>query len=986
MSDLRVEASGLDPRVDWLFASAMEQQLEEQRTLTRLAGRVEAALDELGRGLGGLTEHLTAATAPLPAEVERTRTALLDAVARLERDADASRGQVLESLERLRGQLDLSKLGDQITDLADRVERGTAPLPAVIDEMQSTLVGVLEGVERVTTQSRSDLSEWLGAFWNEFEGRLSDGQEEAVRAVAASQRALTEQAARIETLRETLQAQAGHAADRVAALLDHATANQREALAALGAAAYQLTVEASSTREAVASQSETLREAVAEAVAAVQAGLDRSLATARTVSEQVVHSGVASREAVERMQEFVEALGARLEQAQVAGARRLGQAAAALERAAEGVHPAVAALLDEFRQALFDTAAVDRAQSEASTVALRETANGVVSELRALVDDACHRLYEAHTSGTAELSSAAAGVVCAAEAVQPAFSSALARLYGAVAAAATQVRATSEEAAARTDTMLAEALRGIESTISDRLAQNRMASQEAATRLAEAQVTAVTRLEQAAEVVAERTASLHPTLVEAADELRRSLLEAVAEDRSRAETSLGLVQRTAEEAAGAVRQAADVAIERLSSAIGEAAEHLSAAQRVDVGVLADVADRVARTGESLAPAVSSALARVDGTVNQALALFEGELDRHLEQAGAGAQAAAAELLAASDDAQGRLRVWLAGALPEAVAQVTVGLAEQLERAEDRIDETAKRLEAVCGDASGGLQVVAERASERMVEAVRALTAVAGGSAGGAEGRLTMLSQQIEALIARMDVVAEAEGRRADAADEALAALRRAIEGDGVPRAVVRSPRAEQALDAGVAHQLEATVRRLRDSVEQVEDVERRVADALDRAVDQLDGASIGLGRLEASFVDYFRERDRMAAADREQLFADLADQFGSATPRKDHRLLGGLLPSGRRREEPPTDPPDPPLHPSRSVRPESVPLELLRPEPNRGPARIVSADRVGPPRESVPLGDQARARRPAVPLPACDVCGFVGKSAAGLAAHRRTHQ
>lgn len=979
VDDLRLEISELDPRIDQLFASAMEQQLEEQRILTRLAGRVEAALDELAHGLGGLTEHLTAVAVPLPAEIERTRTALLGAVARLERDADASRGQVLESLERLRGQLDLSRLNGQIADLAERVEQGTAPLPVAIGEMRGTLADVLEGVERVTVQSRSDLSQWLGAFWNEFEGRLSSGQGEAVRAVAAAQRALTEQAVRIEALRETLQVQAGHAADRVAALLDHATANQREALAAIAAAADQLTAEASSTREAVASQSDTLREAVAEAVAAAQTGLDRSLATARTVSEQVAHSGAASRESVERMQELVEALGTRLEQAQVAGVRRLSQTAAVLERVAEGVHPAMIEVVDELRQALFDTAAVDRAQSEASTAALRETANGAVSELRALVDDACRRLCEANTSGTAQLSSAAAGVVRAAEDVQPMFSSALARLYGAVAAAATQVRATSEETATRTEAALAEALHGIESTISDRLAQTGMASQEAATQLAEAQVIAVTRLEQTAEAVGERAASLHPALVEVVDDLRRSLLEAAAEDRSRVEVSLGAVQHAAEETADAVRQAADAAVERLSAAIAETAEHLSSAQRADTGVLADAADHVARTAESLAPAVSSALAQVDGTVSQAIALVEGELSRRLDQSDVTAQAAAAGLLAASDDAQERLRVWLAGALPDAVAQVTVGLADQLERAEDRVDETANRLEAVCGGAGSGLQDAAEHASARMTEAARALTAVAGDSVASAERRLATLCQQVDALIERMDVVAEVEGRRADVAEAALARI-------SDVRAGTVLDLAPHGIDEGVARELETSALRLADTVGRAEDVERRVADSVDRAVDRLDAASIGLGRLEASLVEHLRERDRMAAADRERLLSDLVDQLGTVVPRKDHRLLGGLLPSGRRREEPPPGSPDPSLDPPRSVRPESVPLESLRPEPNRGSARIAPADRVGPRRESIPLGDQAHARRPAAPLPACDVCGFVGKNAAGLAAHRRAHR
>ena len=975
VDDLRVEITELDPRVDRMFASAMEQQLEEQRTLTRLAKRVEAALDELQRGLGGLTGHLTAVAVPLPAEVERTRTALLDAIARLQHDADASHGQVFESLERLRAQFDLSRLGGQIEDLAGRVEQGTAPLPVAMSEMRTTLVKVLERVERVSTHSRTDLSEWLGVFWNEFEGRLSSGQDEAVRAVTAAQRALTEQAGRIETLRERLGIQAGHAADRVAALLDHATANQREALAAITAAANQLTTEAASTREAVSSQSDTLREAVAEAVAGAQAGLDRSVATARTVSEQLARSGAASRESVERMQELVEALGTRLEQAQVAGTRRLSQAAAVLERAAESVHPAVG----ELRQALSDTAAVGRAQAETSAAAFRDSTDGLISELRALVEEGSRRLSDAHASGTAELSSAAAGVVRAAEDLQPAFSSALARLYGAVAAAATQVRATSEESAARTDAALAEALRGIELTISDRLVQANTASQEAATRLAEVQATAVTRLEQVAEKVGERADSLHPALVETADELRQSLLEAAAENQSRIDVPLGAIQRTAEEAAGAVREAADAAVERLSLAIAETAERLSAVQHADTGALTDAADHVARTAESLTPAVSSALERVNGTVNEALALVEGELERRLEASDAAVQAAAAGLLTASDDAQERLRVWLAGALPDAVAQVTVGLADQLERVEARVGETANRLEAVCDQADGGLQEAAERANVRMTEAAQALTAAAEESVGGADHRLALLGERIDVLIERMDGISEMEARHANAAEALLARLNEYSAG---PAWDLEPPQMEE----GLAHELESAALSLQDTVARAEDVERRVADGLERAVDRLDAATSGLGRLEASLIDYLRDRDRAAAADRDRLITDLSEQlgqFGATASRKEGRLLGGLRPSGRRREEPPNDPLP---HASRSVRPETMPLESLRPEPNRGSGRIVPADRGGTRRESAPPGDPTHARRPAPPLPACDVCGFVGKNAAGLAAHRRTHR
>ncbi|MGH8908201.1 MAG: hypothetical protein ACRD0K_17255 [Egibacteraceae bacterium] len=1002
----------LDARVDRLFASAMEHQLEEQRTLSRLASRVENALRELQRGIDSLSQYVSAAAAQSCADTggDGADPVVLEKLTRLAEDTLRQRVEVREGLGRLADQLDVAGLRSEIAELAARIEQRTTALPGAMSEMRGALSDLAARVER-GAQPQTALASLLTSLLERLEA-LSGDQDEAARLLGSAQRTLSEQAVRLETLREAVQAQAGHAGDRVAALLDHATANQRELLAELGGAATRLAAEASFARDAVRLESEQLRDALAEAIASARTGLDQAVSAARTVSDQAVASGGASRDAVDRMQSLVEALVARLQEAQAQGGRRLAQAASVLEQAAQGLEPAVLASVEDLRQVMLDTAAAANAQSESTVAALRGVAAGTVDELRGLVEDVAQRMLDAQAGGTAELTEAATNLVRAADDLQPTFSSALAKLYGAVAAAATQVRATSEEAAARTETTLTESLRSIETVISDRLSESGVAAQAA-----------VTRLGRAAETLAEQGAALRPALADAAEELRRSLLEASAEDRVRADVSLHAVQRAAEGAAGEVEAAVSAALDRLSAVVCEVADRAAEQQSADTTVLADAADHVARTAESLAPAVAAALARVDGTVAQAVTLVETALGERLAQSDAAAQIAAGELAAAASDAQDRLRVWLAGTLPDAVARMTADLGEQLGRVEARVDETVARMEAVWGEAGGGLRTAADAAGTRMAEAARALTAVAGSNVDGAERRLQMITEKVDALVLRLDGVTDSEGRRADATEEILALLRGADGGlpADLPKApgqlapmpatggvVDLSPQAEaalalvtkrfeavlaeiQSLRAGagdaspaVARPYQPSPRRssdadtvviqLEDTLGRAEDLEHRLSERIEEAALRLDEACGSLVRLESQLVAYLRERDRMGFEEREQLIADLTERLGSAAVRKDgSRLLGGLLQgSGRRRDpEPPVSPPARPL-PARS------PQQAVRPT-GQTPAG-------GLPRDNQLLPDDAaQQRRGTQHLASCEVCGFVARSPGGLAAHRRTH-
>ncbi len=890
MDDLRDERSELDPRVDQLFASAMEQQLEEQRTLSRLASRVETALRDLQRGVESLNERATAGSNGYGADSEQSREALLQTLERLRLDAGHQRSEFRDGLERIADQLDLTGLRGEIAELAARMEQGAAPLGAAVDEMRGVLGNLV--ARGGPDEQLGDLRSWLTSFLEQVDARVADGHEEAKRAVVSAQRSLAEEVARLEALREALQAQSGHAGDRVAALLDHATANQREVLATLGSAAAHLASATSATREAAKEETEQLRACIAEAVAGARDGLDSSVGTARALCDQIAATGNDSRDVVDRMQLLLEELTARIDEAQALGARRISAATVVLEQTLGNLEPSVVAAVEDVRQALLDTAAAGMAQSESTVATLRGVAAGTVDELRGLVTDVAQRMLDAQAGATVELSQAAAHLVRAAEDMQPVFSSGIGKLYGAVAAAATQVRATSEAAAADTLTALSEVLQGIETTISDRLAESMVAA---------------------------------------------------AEDRARTE--------------------------RAASAMSE-------------------------TLESLAPSVAAALARVDGTVNEAVTLVESALSERLAQSEAAAQVAAGDLQNAVSDAQDRLRVWLVGTLPDMAMQVTSGLSEQLERAEARVDTAATRMEALWDQAQGGLESVTEAASARMVEAARALTAIAGESVAPGERRLAALTQSIDVLIERLDAFegsADAggglHGGAVDLSPRAERALEVVTERFEAVLAAVRGtgftpPRHEPGYDATDRDTLALDLER---TVERAEEIERRLSRSIEDVVHRLDEASTGLVRLESQMVGYLRERDRMLATERERLVADLAERLGPAVAaRKDGgRLLGGLLPSANRRREPETQAlprPAAPRGAQQAVRPPGLPKRENTGSTNPG---------LPPVDNPLLVGEPARARRPGrgtQALPACEVCGFIAKSPGGLAAHRRTHE
>jgi chromosome segregation ATPase len=396
-----------------------------------------------------------------------------------------------------------------------------------------------------------------------------------------------------------------------------------------------------------------------------------------------------------------------------------------------------------------------------------------------------------------------------------------------------------------------------------------------------------------------------------------------------------------------MHEAGDAAIERLSAAVAEAAERAAAQQGADTSALTEAADHLARTAESLTPAVEASIGQVDASVGDALRSVEATLTERMEQSGHAARAATEELRNVAEDAQDRLRVWLAGALPEAISRISTGLIEHLERAEARLDETAGRLEAGT-----------EAAGARMTEAAKALTAVAGDSVGSSERRLSTLNEQIDALIQRLDVVADAEGRRADAAEELLAK----VQAGEVPTGAAPA----------TAEGLDEVVRRLAAQLDRAEEVERRLADELDRAAVRV-------------------ETERPA----EPLVPAPQQAAAASAPRRDQggRLLGGLRSPGTRKREP--EPPMPPRQPgppaagTPAIRPDApqppAPRQAVRPPGQPVPP---PADAATPARDYPVVADEGKIRRPVrapQQLPACDVCGFVARNAGGLAAHRRTH-
>jgi hypothetical protein len=942
----------------------MEQQLEDQRILARLASRIDLALRELQRGIDNVSEHARtiASSAGDAGDEEGTRKAMLAMLARLAADAGQQRVEVRQGLASLQEQLDLTGLRAEVAELATRIERGMTPLPGAHREVRDALAELAARVER-GTEPQAEILSWLASLADQLDARTAAEQSEAARALASAQRALSEQAVRLETLQGTLQSQASHAGDRVAALLDQVVASQREFLATLGSASTQIVAEASFTRETVKGESEHLRACLAEAIAAAKAGLDQSVGTARAVSDQIATGGVASRAVVERMQSMMEALVARFEDVQAQGARRLDEASDALEQSARGLEPSVVTAVENLHQALLGIAANERAESNAMVATLREAATGAVGELRSIVDDVGQRMLDAQSSGTAELQEATASLARAVDDLQPTFSSALARLYGAVAAAATQVEATSEKAAERAQALLAESLQGIEATISEQLVETGVVSKAAARTLVGAHAQAASRLERAAEMLEQQGAALQPALAGTIDELQRSL----------SETSAAV------------------------SAAVSVADQAAARRGGEVKILVDAAGHLTRTAEALTPAVTAALARIDGTVAEAVALVESAFGERLAQSEAAAGAVASDLLAASSDAQDGLRVWLSGALPDAVTQLTAGLGRQLERLEARVDQSAARMqsvwEATCDEAGDAM---ASAAVTRMAEAASALTAAAEDRVEAAERRFSALTERIGALVGRLeDVAGDAPLRTAGdpagapgqlvlapaaGAERALVLATERFEAvlaelRDFPGRAAPAVRGSYSPELASARDVDTVALQLEETLARAEDLERRLEEGIEDAVQRLDAACGSFARLESQMIGYLRERDRMIAAEREWLISELVERLGSAAGRKDSgRLLGGLrsVSSRRRDSEPP--PISSPARPQQAVRP---------------PAQAIPTDASGRARgNSLMGGGTPPPRRLGAPgpLPSCDVCGFIAKSPGGLAAHRRTHE
>ncbi|MGH8721545.1 MAG: hypothetical protein ACREU4_06150, partial [Burkholderiales bacterium] len=409
------------------------------------------------RGIDGLTAQLSAREP----EAARDQASVLEALSQVLADTQAAREEIRSEFERVRAQTDAVGVRDELAGLAGHVDEQGDLVSRAVEEIRGALAGMADRLEG-GPEPIERLQAWLEQFSQTFERRVAAAAEDSARSAAFAQRSLTEQGVRLENLREVVQAQSGHAGDRVAALLEAGSAGQRELLATLGAATTQLSAEATTVRDAMAAQIQRLEDALQEAVAAAQTGLDDSLGAAQTVSDRIGQSSAAARATLAQLQNLVKTLIARVEDGHAEGARQLAAAAALLEDSSARLEPTVTASVSGLLQTLLDTAEADRAQSEQTKESLHEAVAEAAVELRGVVETAARELLGAGAGGAAELSDAAAGVVRAAEDLQPAFSAALAKLYGAVAGAVTQVQATTEDSAARTDAAVAEALAGIE--------------------------------------------------------------------------------------------------------------------------------------------------------------------------------------------------------------------------------------------------------------------------------------------------------------------------------------------------------------------------------------------------------------------------------------------------------------------------------------------------------------------------------------------
>lgn len=856
--------SDIETRVDQAFASAVEDQLREQREIRRLVSRVDESLVALSDGLvdlaGQVDRRLAGAALLSPTDLQGARNELVDAIGVVDDHVAAVEERLGDgrALDELRGLMAATRI-DLIEAMA-RLERGAAPVTEAVDETRREVLRALERLGASVDSTRD--AGWVDAVGRldgvivDLEGRQADRDGIGEQALTDLQ---AQALAAIDGLRDaaetrlvgTVEAALTRGIADLGADTVERTAEQlvEEVGRAVAAATSDGAAEAARLSQGLAGQ--VAADAAREAVAAVEASAGELSDVAR--DQLLAVAGQAARAAADRVALVLTDAGAQLHEDLGRTAAQLDAAATRTSERLEGA----AARSDRSAELLDDATATASARVE--------TAAGTVSaQLGSATDAAAAHLDDITAAAAARLDAAAAvgeGTVAAIDAAQ--------------AAAAEAAGATYE----RTAIELEQLLRVGATTAEERLRE--IASLAAATVLDVTGEADVRTGELAAllDRLAEVTEALDPQLQAVVAGVQGGLAELL--DRHQGATA-DVVAHTLEGLAA-----------RADATLIALGDDVRAVTRADSAALATAMEVLVATSTSISETVEEAVDRATaslqatqeasavqlGLVTQDLARLPDDVrvpvEALLGRVRAGVDGAVADLTAASTAAAGALEPAIRAAMAEAQDALVVTLAEQQARSQAEQAAAIGAIDAAVVAAGSDITAAADVVVARLVDAestgVTALTTAMEGTASRSEVQLHDLA---------MAVVTEVRAALVDmtSASERLVARLEATSTDATSGLTARVDLATERVDdasARIAHALE----RLDDAGESLS---RRLTDAEQTVAGQFTGdVEAATARLRTDLDEALETTAARLATTGETALQSLTEKVGAAGERID---------------------------------------------------------------------------------------------------------
>ncbi|CAN5366912.1 hypothetical protein BH23ACT9_BH23ACT9_27120 [soil metagenome] len=869
--------SDIETRVDKAIASAVEDQLNEQREIRRLVSRVDESLVALSDGLVDLSGQISGTTDQLggslvtPGDLEHARAELADAIGRVDQHLAAVGDRIGDSavLDEVRSLMSTTRI-DLLESMA-RLERGSAPVAEAVEETRREVLRALERLGDSVDSTRDagwlEAIERLDAVVVAFERRQVDREgageqallqlrDEAEAALAGLRDAAEQRlVGSVEDLGRTVATAASDAhAQAVAQTADLARqiAEQaaREAVAAVAesarASAGELSADATSTMVEVA---EAAARAAADGVAALlldagqrlrdDLGQTAGMLDATAVQLVQLVRGTAG-EAEARLQELAASAAATVVDLTSETSARADELAALLDRldrvtdsldprlqtVVTGVADSLAELLDRHQdttaQTLEQAVAVLVRRNDEAVSQLATSVRATVDADRAQVTDALDALSQASDA-------VREGVMDAVTRATEQLSSTQAQGLQQLAAVTEDLQRLPEDVRTPVVALLQQLQQGVASAVEDLHAASASAG-----------------------------GAIEPAIRGAMDEARAAFAAVLADHHEMTERSLG-----------EVGQAVGVAATDVGSAAGSAAEDIRRTAGEAAGELQDAAQQLTGDLRTSLEVTSTALQQAAAGAQQALADAAERLVARLEASGSDATEG---LAARVDQASERVET--------ATAQLRSELESMLASTGDRMDDVVTRIDEAARTATTSAEELRSTGENlgRLLsltgdDVVTALGNALGEVTSGLSGVSDETRSQLECLLVATteQVVASVTDARAALAEQISAVQETSrTDADRQHRAAAQI---EQTA-GGVVSEVAAIIERIEAAVaERVSRTDGEAAETVERLTsaqtdlrDQLADIVTGFkGELEMTLAGVGREVEQQTSAVSDQL-------------------------------------------------------------------------------------------------------------------------